>query len=330
MRRHRKIPLRKILYVGAFFALLLVMLLSAVKILEATVLRGGEEGEAEYVSKTILRDGVEYFPRQDITVFLVLGIDRMGKVEQSDSYNNHGAADLAMLLVFDETEEELSVLHLNRDTMLTMPVIGIGGKQAGTYYGQLALAHTYGTGLKDSCENTKKAISDFLYGIRIDYYVSMNMDAIPILNDAVGGVTVEVTEDFSAVDPSIGMGQVTLRGDQALNYVRTRKDVGDQLNLSRIQRQKQYLEAFAEAFRIRSKADGGLVSSCYHQVEDYLVSDCSVNSITGMIERYEDYEITRIVSPEGENVLGEKYFEFYVDEDSLDSILLQMFYAPKA
>ena len=85
----------------------------------------------------------------------------------------------------------------------------------------------------------------------------MNMDAIPILNDAVGGVTVEVTEDFSAVDPSIGMGQVTLRGDQALNYVRTRKDVGDQLNLSRIQRQKQYLEAFAEAFRIRSKADGG-------------------------------------------------------------------------
>ena len=132
MRRHRKIPLRKILYVGAFFALLLVMLLSAVKILEATVLRGGEEGEAEYVSKTILRDGVEYFPRQDITVFLVLGIDRMGKVEQSDSYNNHGAADLAMLLVFDETEEELSVLHLNRDTMLTMPVIGIGGKQAPT------------------------------------------------------------------------------------------------------------------------------------------------------------------------------------------------------
>jgi LCP family protein required for cell wall assembly len=143
-----------------------------------------------------------------------------------------------MLVIFDETNLRINMLYLNRDTMLTMPVLGLGGKEAGTYYGQLALAHTYGSGLEDSCENTRNTISAFLGGVRIDHYVSMNMDAVSLLNDLVGGVTVEVTEDFSAVDPTIGMGEVKLMGQQAINYVRTRKGVGDQLNLTRIQRQK--------------------------------------------------------------------------------------------
>ena len=67
----------------------------------------------------------------------------------------------------------------------------------------------------------------------------MNMDAIATMNDAVGGVKVTVTEDFSKVDPTIPMGEAILRGQQAINYVRTRKNVGDQLNLSRIERQKE-------------------------------------------------------------------------------------------
>ena len=56
----------------------------------------------------------------------------------------------------------------------------------------------------------------FLPGLIIDYYVSMNMDAIGILNDAVGGVRVLVEDDFSEVDASIPMGITRLEGRQAL------------------------------------------------------------------------------------------------------------------
>jgi hypothetical protein len=35
------------------------------------------------------------------------------------------------------------------------------------------------------------------------------------------------------------------------------------------------------------------------------------------------------VSPEGENVLGEKYYEFHVDEEKLDELIVRLFYAPK-
>ena len=308
--------------------LVLVMLYSGLRILESTVFYQEQE-ETGFVSKTITRDGVEYFPRQDITTVLVMGIDQFGPVSDSGAYNNRGASDMNMLLIFDETAGVCNVLHLNRDTMVEMPVLGIGGREAGTYYGQLALSHTYGSGLEDSCENTRKTISDFLYGISIDYYMAMHMDAISVLNDAVGGVAVNVTEDFSAVDPSIGMGLVTLQGEQAINFVRTRQGVGDQLNTSRISRHQEYIDGFADAFRRKREENAEFILTAYEEVTPYLVTDCSANAVSGMIDRYGDFVVGEVVMPEGENVRGEKYYEFYADEEKLDALILRLFYAPK-
>lgn len=327
MRKRKRI--KQLVFLAVILILALVMLYSGLRILESTVLYQGQAGEAVPATKTIVRGGVPYFPRQDITTVLIMGIDREGPVAHSDNYTNKGASDLNMIVIFDETNKVCDLLNLNRDTMLEMPVLGIGGKQAGTLFGQLALAHTYGSGLDDSCRNTVQAISDFLHGIQIDYYVAMNMDTVAILNDSVGGVTVEVTEDFSHVDPTIGRGVVTLKGDQALNYVRTRKGLGDQLNLSRIERHEKYMSAFLSAFRAKYESDPGVVLRTYEEVLPYLVTNCSANAISGMMDRFSDYEIREVVSPEGKNVMGEEYYEFYPDEEKLDELILRLFYAPK-
>ena len=166
-------------------------------------------------------------------------------------------------------------------------------------------------------------------GLQIDYYLSMNMDAIGVLNDAVGGVTVHVTEDFSKVDPSIPMGRVTLMGQQAINYVRTRKNVGDQLNISRIQRQKDYIQGFMSAFDQAAKQNTNFMVSTYEEISEYMVTDCSVNAINGMLSRYKDFPLRQIVTPEGENVLGNEYYEFHVDAEALDALILELFYRAK-
>ena len=280
-------------------------------------------------TKTISRDGKDYYPRQDITVLMLTGIDQTGPVKSSQSYNNEGEADMIALAVFDEADKTFDVLVLNRDTMLNVPILGIGGKQAGTSFEQLALSHTYGTGLEDSCENTEKTVSNFLYGLNIDYYISMNMDAISILNDAVGGVTVNVTDDFSAVDLSITQGEFTLKGDQALTFIQTRKDVGNQMNISRMDRHKAYMESFVKAFSEKAKESDTFVLETYDDVAPYIVSDCSVNSLSAMLNRYADYELREIVTPKGENVLSDKYMEFYVDEEALDELIVKMFYTEK-
>jgi len=319
--------IKQVVFFCIILILVLVMIISGLQILESTAFRKTGQ-EDTYVSRTITRDGIDYYPRQDIKVMMVLGIDEFGPVQHSGSYNNTGEADMIALLIFDEKNEKCDVICLNRDTMLEMPVLGIGGKQAGTKFGQLALAHTYGSGLEDSCENTRKAVSDFLYGLTVDYYVSLNMDAITILNDAVGGVTVNVTEDFSDVDPTITMGEMTLMGQQALNYVRVRKDVGDQKNISRMKRQEEYIQNFLSAFRIAAE-DELFVLETYDAVSPYIVTDCSAKALTGMISRYAEYTLNEIVSPEGENVMATQYYEFYADEKKLDEMILRLLYAPK-
>ena len=308
--------------------LVLVFLYSGLRVLESTVFNRDQEIEQDVPSKTIVRDGVEYFPRQDITVILLTGIDESGPVVDSGSYNNSGEADMISLLVFDHAQEKINVLNLNRDTMLDVQVLGIGGKKAGTFYGQLALAHTYGSGLEDSCVNLRDTISDFLYGLRIDYYVSMNMDAIALLNDAVGGVTVTVRDDFSEVDPTITMGELTLWGDQATTFVRTRQGVGNQMNVTRMERHKEYMTGFMVS--LRSKLDGtDFVFSTYERLAPYMVTDCSATTVSSIVERYGDYELDQVISLKGENVKGAQFMEYYVDEEAMDQVILQYLYAPK-
>ena len=309
--------------------LVLVILYSGLRILESTVLYSPEAEEGQISSKTITRDGIAYFPRQDITVVMVLGIDQYGPVESSHYHRNNGSADSVMLLIFDETDRNCTVLYLNRDTMLNMDVLGVRGEYAGTNYGQLALAHTYGNGLEDSCENVKNTLMHFLHGLTVDYYVAMNMDAIPVLNDAVGGVTVHVKDDFSRVNPSITLGELTLRGDQVIDYVRTRKDVGDQKNVTRMERQKEYVDGFLNALYGKAQGNAEFLLEVYEKVAPYIVTDCSANTLSGMLDRYADFALTGAVTPAGENRIEEGHYAFYADEEKLDELVLELFYRAK-
>ena len=325
----KKNPLRGIVKFCILLILVLVMIYSGLQIMESTVFSQSEESVSAVPQKTIIRNGVEYFPRQDVTIMLVLGIDQYGPAESSNYYRNHGSADSVLLLIFDETNEECNVLYLNRDTMLNLDTIGVTGQYAGTTHGQLALAHTYGSGLEDSCENIRNTIMNYLHGVTIDYYVSMRMDAIPVLNDAVGGVTVTVVDDFSAVDPTITMGEVTLTGDQVINFVRTRKDVGDQKNVTRMKRQAEYVDAFLLALREKEQENVDFIVDVYSEVSPYLVTDCSVTILSSMLDRYLDFTINEVVTPEGENVIHDGHYEFYPDEQKLDELIVRLFYAPK-
>jgi len=323
---------KRILKIGFYcvvFALVLVMLYSGLRILESTVFYKPGATEQTTPSKTIRRDGVAYFPRQDITVLMVLGIDEPGMAQDSGFHVNSGAADVVSLLIFDETNQSTTVLHLNRDTMLDMSTLGIDGRYAGTAHGQLALAHTYGSGLEDSCVNVRDTLERFLPGLTVDYYISLRMDALPILNDAVGGVTVTVTDDFSNVDPTITMGELTLNGEQALSFIRSRSGVGDQLNVSRMERQKLYMDAFLRAFRQKEGESEEFVLQTFDAVSPYVVTDCTVTTLSSLLDKYADLPVAEFVSPEGENIMGEEYYEFHVDEEKLDALALRLFYAPK-
>lgn len=324
----KKLSVFKLVLLISILILALVVIYSGLQVLESTFLRP-TVADSPTESKTIVRDGIAYFPRQDITVVLVSGIDQTGIMESSGTYNNPGAADMVSLLIFDRTREKIDLITINRDTMMDVPVLGLKGRPAGTIYGQLALAHTYGSGMSDSSINLRNAVSNFMYGLQIDYYVTMNMDAISVLNDAVGGVTVNVSDDFSEVDPSIPMGEVTLTGDQAVSFVRSRRGVGEGLNLNRMERHKEYMTGFLTALNETAENSRSSLMTAFDDASPYMVTDCTTKTLGSMLDRFGDYELGDIISVAGENVMGKQYMEYHVDEEALDALIISRLYAPK-
>ena len=326
---NRSDKLKKIGFILLGILLIGVVIYSGFRFLEATVFLDDEKSPSKSPSKTIVVDGVKYFPKQDIETFLIIGVDEDGEMVRRETLENEGMADAIMLAVFNRTDETIDIISLNRDSMTDISVRGLDGRKVDSMNAQLALSYAYGDGMESSCENTIEAVSKMLYGIEIDYFMALNMDAIKVLNDAVDGVTVDVWDDFSAVDPSIYMGRVTLYGDQALTYIRARKDVGDQLNVNRMERQQEYMESFFYALKYAVEMDSEFAIKHYEDLTKYMVTDCSVTTMSSMLERYGAYELGEIVTPEGENVRGEKYMEFYVDEDSLEDLVLEHFFVEK-
>ena len=326
---NRSDKLKKIGFILLGILLIGVVIYSGFRFLEATVFLDDEKSPSKSPSKTIVVDGVKYFPKQDIETFLIIGVDEDGEMIHRETLENEGMADAIMLAVFNRTDETIDIISLNRDSMTDISVRGLDGRKVDSMNAQLALSYAYGDGMESSCENTIEAVSKMLYGIEINHFMALNMDAIKVLNDAVDGVTVDVWDDFSAVDPSIYMGRVTLYGDQALTYIRARKDVGDQLNVNRMERQQEYMESFFYALKYAVEMDSEFAIKHYEDLTKYMVTDCSVTTMSSMLERYGAYELGEIVTPEGENVRGEKYMEFYVDEDSLEDLVLEHFFSEK-
>lgn len=275
------------------------------------------------------RDGVWYVPKQDQETMLLIGMDKMDPLEASESYNNNAQSDFLLLAIFDNTKETTTLLHINRDTMAQIPVLGVTGQPAGSITGQLALAHTYGSGLQDSCVNTVNAVSDFLYGIKIDHYVAMTMGAVPYINDLVGGVPVTVLDDFSGIDDSLVEGEtITLKGEQALHYVRIRNGLEDSSNLNRMKRQQQYLESMAKQIENLDE-DFSISPQQISTISKYIISDCSIDTLSRMAEQFVDYPLQEMQDIQGEAIVGEEYMEFYADEAALQEQILDLFYEVK-
>lgn len=273
-------------------------------------------------------NGTAYAKREDLETVLLLGVDKF-EGETPEGYVNNQQTDFLLLLVMDKENETCTPIQLNRDTMTQIQILGVTGEPAGTFTGQLALAHTYGSGEEDSCENTVLAVENLLYGVGIDHYVSLTMDGVALLNDLVGGVTVEVLDDFSGIDDSLVQGEtVTLQGQQALTYVRSRGGLEDSSNLRRMERQRQYLSALQQQLKAAVQQEDGFTLDALLQLNEYMVSDCTVDQLSDLGDSLAAYQVSDILTTPGDAQEGEEYMEFTVDEAALQQLVMDVFYEP--
>ena len=158
----RKISKRKIIGAVALVLAAVLVLYVALWLVDRYV-DGNQGGTttfpvAQKVDEKVTFNGKEYVKKNNIETLLVMGLDKFEGSFSEDSYNNDRQADFLMLFVFDHSANTYSALHINRDTMAQMDILGVSNQKLGTVTQQLALAHTYGDGKDDSCKNTVNAV----------------------------------------------------------------------------------------------------------------------------------------------------------------------------
>ena len=280
----------------------------------------------------VIYNGHKYQYNKDITSILFMGVDR-DKINTDEEYlKKHGAgqSDTLFLAAVNTSTGKISLINVPRDIMAYVKTYDENGKYSGRKLRQLCLAYAYGDGKAKSCKNAVDAVSKVLYGIPIDSYMSINLSAISVLNDAVGGVNVQVIGDLTSVDPTLKEGaNVTLLGGQAETYVRSREFDPLDANMARMQRQQQYITAFAQKALQEMKGDLTLPLDLLNLVSENSVTNLSAPKITYLATKVSgsSFSSDNIYSIDCDIKEGETgYAEYYPDETKLFEMILKVFY----
>lgn len=287
------------------------------------------EAAVEDDGKTVIYKGQKYRYNEENINILCMGVDKSISETGEESVGANGQADVLILMNLDTANGTLTMVNIPRDTLVDVSKYNVDGEYTGVEKMQICLAYAYGDGKETSCDNVTEAVGRLLYGMPVHSYAAIDYDAISLLNDAVGGVTVVVLEDMTSVDWRFSEGNtVTLHGQQAHSYVRARDWDRVDANLLRMERQKQYLNAFIQTALTATKSDLSVPLDLYNAASDYMVTNLGASSVAYLASEVIDCGVNEIISftVPGEMVAGDVYAEYIPDEVGLYEMVLNVFY----
>lgn len=323
----------------AFISVLLIFVIAAFGTFEYLKLQGKKTAMPN-ISKSsdfveiIEYDGKKYKYNENIFSIAFLGIDQE-EFLTADKTDFVGASDAMMVITVDIKTGDAKVIALPRDIMAKMNTYYDGtDKIRREEEHQLYLAYSYGDGAELSCQNAIDTISRVLLSAPIDKYYALDLSGIKPLNDSIGGVILKSKYDFPQYEIKTG-DVVTLKGDMAESYVRSRD--GDKItaSLDRLDRQVQYVEAFFLQVSPAIMTDFTKVSQLYNVGSQYSQTNLTLSEATYLASvlmskgtsRFKTYtidgEMKSYVDPELEDTI---HAAFYPDEESIMKTVLDVFY----
>lgn len=277
---------------------------------------------------TISYNGRHYLYNKNIKTYLIMGIDSDEPAKASTNYIKGGQSDAMFLLVTDASDKTISVISINRNTMTRIKTCYETGADAGYKTAQICIQHGYGDGMNLSCSRVAESVSHLFYNLPIHGYLSLRMGAIPMMNDAVGGVELTILQDIKNSQKNVELkaGEtLTLSGDEAYAYLRTRDINEFESATDRLRRQEQYITAYMSKLKTAAGNNPAAAVKIYESIEEYAVSSIDFASLAAELKDYE-YSQEHLYTIPGETVMGETYEEFYVDEEAFYEMILDVFY----
>lgn len=338
-KRRRKKKMNKSLKVFLIILLIITLLISS---LGGTYAYLKNQGKTDFASAVISDNnheeiitykGHKYAFNENVVSIAFMGVDQRDLQSKKDA-DFVGCADADVVVTVDTSDGTVKIINIPRDTMVDIDVYNDTGVFLSTDNVQLCLAYAYGDGKTKSCENVTKAISRILYNVPINKYFALDLEGVAPINDAIGGVTLEA--QYSVPDKGIEKGKkVTLKGDMAEAYVRTRDMDYLEASLNRSARIEQYVKAFAQQLIPAVKKDFGVVTKLYNTASKYSQTNITLNNATYLastvldkgIDSFETYTITGSMTETKHTKYPDAVIaEFTPDEDSVMEAVLNTYY----
>lgn len=284
-----------------------------------------EEQEGFYITY----DGKQYQYNSDVINILCLGIDKDIPIEEKRETGSEGLADAVILASIDTEEDTLKFLAVPRETIVPVKLIDTKGNFVRTENEQITLQYAYGQTAEKSCELMIDTVSNLLFQLPIQRYCAINFQALPALNDAIGGVDLVSIETVHWWNGSFYEGQqLHLEGQTALDYVRQRDETIPKSSMGRLERQKQYITCYLEQAKEAVGKDLTLPVKMFQSLTENMCTDVTVADITYLVPELLNMEINldNISMVPGETITGGEHEEYHVDTDALKQLVIQMFY----
>lgn len=284
-----------------------------------------EEREGYFITY----NGKEYQYDEDVINFLCLGIDKSVSINDKDIKNGQGQADAVILISINVETGKIKLIAIPRDTVVPLKIYNEEGQYVRNIDGQITLQHAVGPTEEEGCELTVDAVSTLLFHVPIQRYCSINFQAIPFLNDAIGGVDVQALEQLEGEFSSYAPGDVIhLEGDMALDYIRQRDTDTFGSSMNRLERQKQYITNYFSTAKDVVKNNLTLPITIFQGLDGNMCTNITVEDITYLVPELLDTSLTAedMSMVPGEVRQAGEFEEYHVNIDQLKEIVIQNFY----
>ncbi|MDP3486380.1 MAG: LCP family protein [Bacillota bacterium] len=241
-------------------------------------------------------------PRVERTTFVLLGLDR------DETRRNSGArSDAIIVLTYETVSGEAHLLSIPRDTRVEIPGRGLD-----------KINHAYAFGRQDL---SMKTISSFLGGVKIDYWATIDMGAVPKVIDYFGQIEVDVEKNISALN--LKAGRQMLDGKSLLDYLRWRYDgMGD---IGRVQRQQNFMVDILKQFQ--TNIPYSRVPQVYGDLKQAFGTNMGLLDMLWWANHFKGYDMNKLethnVPGRFLNINGVSYWD--ANKEQTDGLLRTMF-----
>ncbi|GFI43892.1 biofilm regulatory protein A [Lachnospiraceae bacterium] len=278
-------------------------------------------------------EGKHYRYNEDLINILCLGIDHSNALDQEVLPGDRGQSDAIFLISLNAKTRQMKILNIPRDLMMPINIYDSKGNFFTKRTMQLTLQYAYGNDGDDSCKKTAGLISTLLLDIPIHRYCAVNFNAVPVLNDAVGGVTLQMDSEHVDVElqklsPMFAPGNtVHLMGERCFEYLHVR-DIHTYASCEeRAERQKVYIKEYIEAVKKKAKEDPRLLFKLYSILDENMTTDIGKLELLSLPFYLDELDFeASIISIEGKRIQGEIHEEFYANDEELERLVVETFY----